>query len=78
MTTLRKTSPARRWAALGAIILSVLAVGIDQTVLNLALPTLARVLHASNTDLQWFVAAFSLALCATLLPAGARLRRRAL
>lgn len=47
-----------------------LVVGLDLTVLNLALPTLARDLHASNGDLQWFASAYSLLLAAALLPAG--------
>jgi DHA2 family multidrug resistance protein-like MFS transporter len=64
------TSGMRRWWALGALNLAVLAVGLDATVLNLALPTLASTLHASEAELQWFVAAFSLALAAGLLPAG--------
>ena len=38
--------------------------------LNLALPTLASDLHASTSDLQWFVDAYSLVLAAALLPAG--------
>lgn len=61
---------SRKWWALAAITLAVMAVGIDQTVLSIALPTLAGALHASTAQLQWFVASFSLALCATLLPAG--------
>jgi MFS transporter, DHA2 family, multidrug resistance protein len=60
----------RRWLALIALALSVLVVGLDLTVLNLALPTLATNLHASTGDLQWFVDAYSLVLAATLLPAG--------
>src|SRR6266581_2054315 len=60
----------RRWWALIAIAASVLVVGLDLTVLNLALPTLARDLHASTSDLQWFASAYSLALAAALLPAG--------
>jgi DHA2 family multidrug resistance protein-like MFS transporter len=63
-------SGARRWWALGALAISVLVVGLDLTVLNLALPTLARDLHASTGDLQWFVAAYSLVVAAALLPAG--------
>ncbi len=63
-------SDTRRWWALGALALSVLVVGLDLTVLNLALPTLAADLHASTGDLQWFVDAYSLALAAALLPAG--------
>ena len=37
-----------RWWALGAVSLSVLAVGLDGTVLTVALPTLAKTLHASE------------------------------
>jgi MFS transporter, DHA2 family, multidrug resistance protein len=61
---------SRRWWALIALALSVLVVGLDLTVLNLALPTLATSLHASTSDLQWFVDAYSLVLAAALLPAG--------
>ena len=63
-------SDARRWWALIAISASVLVVGLDLTVLNLALPVLSTQLHASTTDLQWFSAAYSLVLAAALLPAG--------
>jgi len=60
----------RRWWALGALSVALLAVGLDATVLNLALPTLASALHASEGQLQWFVAAYSLTLAAGLLPGG--------
>ena len=70
METRIKTRNSKKWWALAAITLAVLVVGIDQTVLSLALPTLAKELHATNSELQWFVAAFSLALCATLLSRG--------
>src|SRR5712691_10948513 len=60
----------RRWWALAALALSVLVVGLDLTVLNLALPTLSRELHASTADLQWIVDSYSLVLAAALLPAG--------
>jgi len=60
----------RRWLALGALALSVLVVGLDLTVLNLALPTLGTDLHASTSDLQWFIDSYSLVLAAALLPAG--------
>ena len=60
----------RRWWALGALTLSVLAVGLDGTVLSVALPTLATDLHASTADLQWFVSAYTLVLAAAMLPAG--------
>jgi DHA2 family multidrug resistance protein-like MFS transporter len=65
-----RNSERRRWLALGALALSVLVVGLDLTVLNLALPTLGSDLHASTSDLQWFIDAYSLVLAAALLPAG--------
>jgi EmrB/QacA subfamily drug resistance transporter len=65
-----ETSDRRRWWALVAIAASVLVVGLDLTVLNLALPTLSRDLHASTSDLQWFSDAYSLVLAAVVLPAG--------
>jgi EmrB/QacA subfamily drug resistance transporter len=64
------SSDARRWWALVAIAASVLVVGLDLTILNLALPVLSVQLHASTTDLQWFSASYSLVLAAALLPAG--------
>ncbi|GAB3801314.1 DHA2 family efflux MFS transporter permease subunit [Humibacter antri] len=60
----------RRWWALIAVSLSVLAVGIDGTVLSIALPTLAGVLHASEAQLEWFSAGYLLMLAAAVLPAG--------
>jgi MFS transporter, DHA2 family, multidrug resistance protein len=61
---------SRRWWALGAPTLAVLAVGLDSTVLSVALPTLATDLHATTADLQWFVSGYTLVLAAALLPAG--------
>src|SRR5215207_6443408 len=61
---------ARRWWALAPLALSGLVVGLDLTVLNVALPTLATDLHASTGDLQWFANAYNLVLAAMLLPAG--------
>jgi MFS transporter, DHA2 family, multidrug resistance protein len=59
-----------RWYALAALALSTLAVGLDTTVLSVALPTLARDLHASTGNLQWFTTSYLLVLAAVLLPAG--------
>jgi DHA2 family multidrug resistance protein-like MFS transporter len=61
---------ARRWWALGAVMLAVFAVGLDATVLSVALPTLATQLHASESDLQWFSSGYLLVLAALMLPAG--------
>src|SRR3954451_2531348 len=65
------TSSPRRWWALIAIVLSVLTVGFDTTILNVALPTLATALDAGNDDLQWIVNAYVLVFAGLLLPMGA-------
>src|SRR5690349_23817523 len=59
---------ARRWWALAALTLGVLAVGLDVTVLSVALPTLAGTLKASESDLQWFSSGYALVLAAGMLP----------
>ncbi len=64
-----RTRP-HRWWALAALVLAVIAIGLDATVLTLALPTLAGALNASESDLQWFVSAYALALAASMIPAG--------
>jgi DHA2 family multidrug resistance protein-like MFS transporter len=61
---------SRRWWALAALDLGVLAVGLDVTVLSVALPTLASSLKASESDLQWFSSAYALVLAVGMLPAG--------
>ena len=63
-------SANRRWWALGALALAVLAVGVDGTVLSVALPTLSKALRASESDLQWFSSGYFLVLAAAMLPAG--------
>ena len=69
-TTVAKGTGVRRWWALGAVTLAVLAVGMDLTVLSVALPTLAGALKASESDLQWFSSGYALVLAAAMLPAG--------
>lgn len=63
-------SARMKWWALAAVSLSVLAVGIDGTVLSIALPTLAGVLHASESQLEWFSSGYLLMLAAAVLPVG--------
>src|SRR5690349_15178222 len=65
-----------RWWVLGALAAAVLVIGLDVTVLNVALPTLATSLDASTTQLQWIVDAYVLVLAAALLPLGALADRR--
>src|SRR5262245_32067216 len=60
----------KRWWAAAALAFSGVAIGVDGTVLSLALPTLATDLNASTAQLQWFVDAYLLVLGAMMLPAG--------
>ena len=62
--------PARRGLALGVLCLSLLIVTLDNTVLNVALPTLVRDLGATSTDLQWIVDAYVLVFAGLLLVSG--------
>ncbi|GAB4583374.1 MFS transporter [Nocardia sp. IFM 10818] len=66
-----KAPGVRRWLALGALAVAMLTIGLDVTVLTVALPTLAGDLNAGTGALQWFSSAYTLALAAVMLPAGA-------
>jgi len=61
---------ARRWAILAVLCLSVLLALIDNTIVNVALPSISRQLHASTSDLQWIVDAYSLVFASLLLVGG--------
>src|SRR5580692_11471213 len=61
----------RRRLILLVLCLSLLVVVIDSTVLNTALPTLARKLSAGTSALQWITDAYTLCFAALLIPAGA-------
>src|SRR4051794_5551218 len=60
----------RRWATLGVLCLSLVIIGLDNTILNVALPTLVSVLHASDSQLQWIVDGYTLVFAGLLLTAG--------
>jgi EmrB/QacA subfamily drug resistance transporter len=60
----------RRWWILAVLCLSVLLVVVDNTIVNVALPTLSRKLSASTQDLQWIVDGYTLVFAALLLVGG--------
>ncbi len=60
----------RRWMMLPVLCLSVFLVVVDNTIVNVALPSLSRDLGASTTSLQWIVDAYSLAFSGLLLAGG--------
>src|SRR5262249_54177662 len=59
-----------RWLALGVLCTSLLAIVIDNTIVNVALPTVARELDADVSELQWVVDAYTLMFAGLLLLAG--------
>ena len=66
-----ETIHRRRWLTLGVMALSLLVIGLDNTILNVALPTLVRELGASASQLQWMVDAYILVFAGLLLTMGA-------
>jgi MFS transporter, DHA2 family, multidrug resistance protein len=60
-----------RWVALGVLCTSLLVIVVDNTIVNVALPTLARELDADVSQLQWVVDAYTLVFAGLLLLAGA-------
>ena len=65
------TPDPRRWWTLGVLCLSLLVISLDNTILNVALPTLERDLGASSSQLQWIVDSYMLVFAGLLLTAGA-------
>ena len=60
----------RRWWTLAVLCLSLLVIGLDNTILNVALPTMQRDLDASASQLQWIVDVYMLVFAGVLLTAG--------
>lgn len=65
-----KITRNNRWLAVVALALAILVGGLDMTVLNLALPVLAKAFHATESQLQWFIDSYSLVMAAMLLLGG--------
>jgi EmrB/QacA subfamily drug resistance transporter len=60
----------KRWWTLGVLCFSLLVIGLDNTILNVALPTLVKDLHATASQLQWMVDAYVLVFAGLLLTSG--------
>ncbi len=61
----------RRWAILVVLCVSLLVIVLDNSILNVAIPTLIRDLHASNSQVQWMVDSYTLVFAGLLLTMGA-------
>ena len=62
---------ARRRAVMACLLLGIALAGIDGAIANIALPTLARELHASDAGTVWVVNIYQLATAVCLLPVAA-------
>ena len=69
---LRLTEDNRKWWTLGAMCFALFMIMLDNTVVNVALPSIQRSLHASLSSLEWTVNAYTLSF-AVLLVTGGRL-----
>ncbi|WP_328496471.1 MFS transporter [Streptomyces sp. NBC_00414] len=63
-------SPRRRQLVLAICCMSLLIVSLDNTVLNVALPSMQKDLHASLAGMQWTIDAYTLVLASLLMLAG--------
>jgi len=59
-----------RWAAFAVVCASALIINVDNTILNVALPTLVRQLHATSSALQWIVDSYAMVFAGLLLVGG--------
>src|SRR5579859_7224677 len=64
-------SPRRRLAVLVIACLSLLMIGLDDTIVSIALPTIARGLHASVSGLQWITDGYTMVLASLVIFGGA-------
>src|SRR5271165_403628 len=62
----------RKWWTLGAMCFALFMIMLDNTVVNVALPSIQRDLHATLTSLEWTINAYTLTF-AVLLVTGGRL-----
>lgn len=70
MTPSEERIHARRWLTLATLCLSLLIIVMDNTILNVAIPSLVRDLGATNTELQWIVDGYVLVFAGLLLTTG--------
>jgi EmrB/QacA subfamily drug resistance transporter len=69
--TSRGLSRSRQLLVLATCCLSLFIVGLDVTVVNVALPSIEHDLHASVSGLQWVIASYSLVIASLMILAGA-------
>jgi MFS transporter, DHA2 family, multidrug resistance protein len=68
--TVDSVNYARRWKTLAVLSLALLIIGLDNTILNVALPSLQEHFNASTSTLQWIVDSYLLVFAGLLLTMG--------
>src|SRR3954452_12715253 len=68
--TLSEQMFERRWWTLGVLCLSLVVISVDNTILNVALPSIVQDLGAKGSQLQWIIDAYTIVFAGLLLTAG--------
>src|SRR5215210_5816048 len=71
MSATAQSNHDRRWWTLVVVSIALLVISLDNTILNVALPTIERDLDASSGQLQWIVDSYTLVFAGLLLTMGA-------
>src|SRR5881227_2989771 len=64
------TEENRRWWTLGALCFALFMIMLDNTIVNVALPSIKRELHMSISSLEWVAAAYALSFAVLMLSGG--------
>src|SRR3954471_17244769 len=70
LPTLPAAAPVHRWRAFAVLAVAFFMTVVDLTIVNVALPTIGRKLHFSESNLQWVITAYGLTFGGFLLLGG--------
>ena len=70
MRSLIFAEETRKWFTLAAVSFGLFMIMLDNTVVNVALPSIERDLHADLSELQWIVTGYALTFAALMLVGG--------
>ena len=68
--TVEEHAYQRRWLILAVLCFSLLVIVLDNSILNVAIPTIVKELGATNSQLQWIIDSYTLVFAGLLLTAG--------
>ncbi|MGB6059070.1 MAG: MFS transporter [Microthrixaceae bacterium] len=70
MSRVEQRAFERRWWILAVLCFSLLVIVLDNSILNVAIPTIIKELDATNSQIQWIIDAYTLSFAGLLLTAG--------